>query len=335
MSEALPATLVLAALLILTSTTFFSVINLWSEHSALLSEVAAYQEHRLETSLDISDVALSDGVCPNYSGPFDATIDNNGTTDFYDLDQMDVFLDYVDDSDNKVDGRLQRGADWSLSGLSPDKRNPNQWDAQETGIITFDVSPALKPDTSGVVLISSPQGITDSKYFTCPDECSGVTGFFSPSAEAADSGGNGDGFESSPTNAFADDGSAASSTTVLLSGDNHQFYNYGFSIVDSCAIQGIEVRIDWWLLNTLGNNSTSVELSWDGGSSWTAAKSDSTETTSEHTTTLGSSSDTWGRTWSPSDFSNANFRVRVTANSTLAQTHFLDWVAVNVYFAPP
>jgi hypothetical protein len=124
---------------------------------------------------------------------------------------------------------------------------------------------------------------------------------------------------------------------VLVNGDNHRYFNYGFSIVDSCAIQGIEVRIDWWLVHTTGNNSMSVDLSWDEGQTWSATRTDFTETTSDqHSFILGSSTDLWGRTsWSPSDFDDINFRVRLTTNRTIPQTHFLDWVAVNVYFAPP
>lgn len=335
MSEAIPSTLIMAALLLLTSVTFFSVVNLWSEHNGLISQVTALQEQRLETSLEISNVALGEDVCPNYSGPFDAAVENNGATDFTDLDQMDVFLEYVDGSDNEVSSRLDRGPDWSLSGLTPDTRNPNQWDSGETGTVSFGVAPGLKPGTSGVLLLASPQGVTDAGYFTCPAECSGETGFLSPSAEAADTGGNGDGFETTPTGAFADGGGAASSVTLLVNGDNHRFYNYGFFLVGSCNIEGIEVRIDWWLLDTLGDNSMAVDLSWDGGNTWSASRSDSAETTSEHTAILGGSTDTWGRTWSPSDFDDANFRARVTTNRTLPQTHFLDWVAVNVHYSPP
>jgi hypothetical protein len=158
MSEMVPATLVLAVLLLLTSITFFSVINLWSEHNALLSEVVALQERRLETSLDINEVALSPGVCPNYSGSFDAAVDNDGATGFTPLEQMDVFVNYLDASDNQVVTRLQHDEDWSLSGLSPDNRNPGQWDSLETGTLTFSVVPGLKPETSGVVLIAAPQG---------------------------------------------------------------------------------------------------------------------------------------------------------------------------------
>ena len=58
--------------------------------------------------------------------------------------------------------------------------------------------------------------------------------------------------------------------------------------------------------------------------------------TSQQTFILGSVSDTWGRTWAVSDFSDANFRVRVTnlAAST-ARDFELDWVAVQIAYTPP
>ena len=54
-----------------------------------------------------------------------------------------------------------------------------------------------------------------------------------------------------------------------------------------------------------------VDLSWDGGESYTSAQS-ATLTTTEQIITVGDSEDTWGRAWSDDEFSNANFRVRIS-----------------------
>jgi hypothetical protein len=162
----------------------------------------------------------------------------------------------------------------------------------------------------------------------------GDTGFADPTTAATDTGGDGDGFELNPTNAFADGGGYASN--IDGAGDRQRYYNYGLSISSSCAIEGIEVRLDWWLDSTDQTNSMSAELSWDGGTSWTSAKTDSTETTTEHTATLGSSADKWGRTWAVSELNDANFRVRLTSNSDSSSRDFyLDWVPVKVYYAMP
>ena len=162
------------------------------------------------------------------------------------------------------------------------------------------------------------------------------TGFRSPSAQVADTGGDGDGFEVSPTNAFADGGGYAENTNGP--GDRHRYYNYGISIDASCTISGIQVRLDWWLSSTTDTNSMSVALSWDGGTSWTAAKTDTVETTTEHTTVLGGSTDTWGRAWTAAELSNANFRVRITNNCSGSfcslRDYFLDWVPVKAYYGP-
>jgi hypothetical protein len=166
-----------------------------------------------------------------------------------------------------------------------------------------------------------------------PTCAAGDTGYLNPTADAADTGGDGDGFEWNPTNAFADGGWFAANYDGA--GDRHRYYTYGVSIPAGCSVSGIEVRLDWWLDSTFGTSSMSVELSWDGGATWTAAKTDGTETTFEHTAVLGGSTDTWGRSWTAAQLSDGNFRVRVTSNSDSGfRDFFLDWVPLKVYYGP-
>lgn len=71
----------------------------------------------------------------------------------------------------------------------------------------------------------------------------------------------------------------------------------------------------------------------------TVVKTDTVKTSSEHTAVLGSSTDTWGRTWTVDELSNANFRVRLTSYSCCPSTwtyrdFYLDWVPVTVYYGP-
>ena len=78
-----------------------------------------------------------------------------------------------------------------------------------------------------------------------------------------------------------------------------------------------------------------VQLSWDGGTTWTTAKSTTTLSSTEATYTLGSISDRWGSTWTSSNFSNTNFRIRVIdVASNASRYFFLDYVAVNVTYQP-
>ena len=190
---------------------------------------------------------------------------------------------------------------------------------------------------SGLALLGGQRSNTGSTI-TSVDCFPGNTAFLNPSANAADSGGDNNGFESSPQNAYATGSGFASN--INGAAHRHRYYNYNTSIKSSCAIKGIQVRLDWWLDSTTGTNSMSAELSWNGGASWTAAKADSQESTSEHTATLGGATDTWGRTWTVAQLSNANFRVRLTSDCSGSancanRDFYLDWVPVRVYYGPP
>lgn len=186
----------------------------------------------------------------------------------------------------------------------------------------------------GALATFSGQASNPGNTFTTIPVFPADTGWLDPSTEAADTGGDGDGFELDPTNAFADGGGYA--TNQDGAGDRHRYYDYGISLPGGSSVFGIEVRLDWWLSLTDGANSLSVELSWDGGTSWTTAKTDTEETTSEHTGVLGARNDTWGHTWSVSELSDANFRVRVTCNTDYSGQGFsLDWIPVKVHYIPP
>ena len=261
---------------------------------------------------------------------YTATVANTGDTIVTDFTEMDILVQYTDSRENQVASRLVYTSNWTIS-MSPDSRDPNAWNPDETATITFTLLLALKDNTRGTVVVVTPQGVVDSSYFSCICAVSD-TGYLSPTAQAADTGGDGDGFESDPTNAFADD--ASSATNVGGDGDRHRFYDYGISLKSSCDISGIEVRLDWWLSALGGGNSIDVELSWDGGTSWTAAKTDAVESTSERSAILGGSSDTWGRTWSVAELSDSNFRARATTNGSGGLTYYLDWAPVKVYYAP-
>ncbi len=172
------------------------------------------------------------------------------------------------------------------------------------------------------------------------------TGFFSPTSNAALTGGDNNGFETTTTSAYADDSShaqddnsgTATGTTCGSTGkDKHQYYNYDISIPSGVTISGIEVRLDAWVNSISGSPDPMmcVELSWDGGTTWTSAISN-TLGTSQTAETFGGSSNTWGRTWSTGDFSNANFRMRITnvANDN-SRDFSLDWAAVKIYYPSP
>ena len=111
------------------------------------------------------------------------------------------------------------------------------------------------------------------------------------------------------------------------------YYNYGFSIPAGSTIDGIEVRLDAWYSGLATSGTFRVFLSWDGGSGLTAYK-DAVLTGTETTYLLGGATDTWGRTWTDAELSDANFRVRIAEVNTDALS-YLDWLPVTVYYTPP
>lgn len=179
-------------------------------------------------------------------------------------------------------------------------------------------------------------------FFTLPGT-SGNTGFLSPTANAAQTTSSGDnnGFQTSPTNAYANDslfavdtnsGTSNSTSCTSTAKDKHRYYNYNISLPGT-VIDGIEVRLDGRVDATNGSPRFCVQLSWDGGITWTTAKTTANLTTSETTYILGGTADNWGRTWSVSELSNTNFRLRVIPIASSTQRDFsLDWVSVQVTY---
>lgn len=137
--------------------------------------------------------------------------------------------------------------------------------------------------------------------------------------------------------AYADDGCQGGYATAT-NGEQNQYYGYDFCIPDGSTINGIKVRLDWWLDDTYCTNFIEVQLSWDGGTSWTSPKYANTECTCDGNPTdiLGSCSDTWGHDWTVDQLSDNNFRVKIICHSTYNHRDFyLDWVPVKVYYCPP
>lgn len=188
------------------------------------------------------------------------------------------------------------------------------------------------PDSATVTIIS------DDSTPSTPT----ATALRSPTANRPETGGDANGFEQTPQSAYADDtrsavdkksGTDSSKSCASTSKDAHRFYNYGFTLAADASIRGIEVRLDARADTTSGSPTVCIQLSWNGGNTWTAPKMTGTLTTSMRTYTLGSPTDGWERSWSSSDFTDANFRVRVINVSSSRSTDFsLDWITARVHY---
>jgi hypothetical protein len=209
--------------------------------------------------------------------------------------------------------------------------------------INTPTSTALPPTSTQT---SIPPTMTNTVSPTNTPAPSTSTGFLSPSANTAQKSGAGDnnGYQTRPANVYGDDSLVTidtnSGTNTQMScmnngKDKHLYYNYNLNIPATATIKGIQVRLDARADSTNGSPKICVQISWNGGKTWTTAKSTPNLSTKEATYIIGSTSDTWVRTWIPGNFNNANFRIRVIdVASNINRDFFLDYVAVNVTYQP-
>jgi hypothetical protein len=206
----------------------------------------------------------------------------------------------------------------------------------------------VTPTKAGVTFTPTSRSITISGADAVANFTASVvvvnTGFLAPTANAPviTNAGDNNGFETTPENAYATNGAFAmdansgtnSNSSCTNNGkDKHLFYNYGFDVSTGASIAGIEVQLD---ARVSGGTATKmcVQLSWNGGTTWTAAQSTSPLTTTTARYTLGGATNLWGRTaWAPADLSNAVFRVRIAnVAGSIARTFSLDGLAVRVSY---
>src|SRR3990172_9997353 len=153
------------------------------------------------------------------------------------------------------------------------------------------------------------------------------TGFKSPTANAA-------AHWTLPDNAHATDDAYADT----ISNGAFEIYST-FDIISAlpanAIIVGIEATVEGHAQNGAGNDRRlRLALSWDGGSTYSTAK-DSTafSATPDDNKTYGGSADTWGRSWTRDEFSDANFRLRGLQLGTGDTNRLnIDHIQVKVYY---
>ena len=164
-------------------------------------------------------------------------------------------------------------------------------------------------------------------------------------SNAADTGGNGDGYEVTAGSACGDGGGnavdSASGTNTVAScanagKDRHRWWDFGLGVPGTVtSVDGIALRADVGMNNNGGTTLLCAQLSWDGGTNWTAIKSITPSSAAETTYTFGGAADAWGHGWTGTQLSNANFRVRIIDASSQSNKDFrLDYLAINVTYVP-
>ena len=146
------------------------------------------------------------------------------------------------------------------------------------------------------------------------------TGYFWPTTQS--------GSWNSPNLAYDQtDGTYASTTAATT--QTYSIFNFG--IPAGNRVNGVAVKLE--VSGTTAAGTIDTALSWDGGTSWTTAKTTPTLTTTDTVRTLGGASDTWGRAsgaWIVSHFDTANFRLRLTGAPS-SNTVQVDALQVRVF----
>ncbi|GIK59083.1 MAG: hypothetical protein BroJett015_47460 [Chloroflexota bacterium] len=274
--------------------------------------------------------------------PHSSTFDNIVRPDNRPLTQATVLWNIPTTDDWYVD---QKRYSPNLKNIIQEIVNQPGWLSGNALTIIVQPQPGIPPNDHRRVFAIDREGIVEAAklqiWYTTPAN----TGFKNPSANLAESTGDGNGFEVNAVQAYTNNGafavdnnsgtSTAASCTDITK-DRHRYYNFsGFSIPTGATITGIEVRLDAKVDSTVGSPHICVLLSRDGGSTWTAPKETPSLVTTEQSYILGGPTDKWGIIWIPGSFSSANFRVRIVnvASSTM-RDFSLDWVAVKVYYIP-
>ncbi len=104
--------------------------------------------------------------------------------------------------------------------------------------------------------------------------------------------------------------------------------NFGFVIPANASIRGIEINFE--AKRGYGSAVIPFSLSWNNGTTFTATKS-KTITASELTHVYGSATDTWGRAWTPAEFGNSIFQVKVDPPGSLATLSY-DLIRVKIHY---
>lgn len=106
-------------------------------------------------------------------------------------------------------------------------------------------------------------------------------------------------------------------------------------------ITQLSVKVDYTAPPASSGCQLGVDLSWDGGTSWTTEKT-ATLTDTEASYTFGSATDDWTttHTWAVGEFTNGNFRARVrdidpSSSCADAATTHLDWLRLQVLYSQP
>jgi hypothetical protein len=120
--------------------------------------------------------------------------------------------------------------------------------------------------------------------------------------------------------------------TFDASGETARFGGFAFGLSGNITVLGIGLRVE-------GNGDDTTDrdlnfsLSWNNGTTFTAVKTMPRQYASDGFSVMGGLGDTWGRTWTAAELSDATFSVRCVVPAAALSTLSIDHIQVVVYYA--
>lgn len=135
----------------------------------------------------------------------------------------------------------------------------------------------------------------------------------------------------------ANDTRTTTTTTAYTAGVIRDF---AFGVPSNATITGIEIQVEMSPSNTSSTATVRTSLSHNAGTNYTATSAEVTATGSstDVVRTMGGSSDTWGRSWTPAELNDAtNFYVKLEGKNSAGGTvnTRIDYVLVKVHYTVP
>ena len=164
MGNTIAASVVTTVFLLTTLIVFLFLVSAYTNRSIDASEISSRHLSRVKSGIQFNSTAQSKaGLCDVYT----INVGNTGEILVEDFADIDLIVEYTDTGSSAVVDRLTHTTEWSVSSITPDTRDPSEWNPGETATLSFTLSPTAKDATSGLVTLVTPLGISDSAYFSC------------------------------------------------------------------------------------------------------------------------------------------------------------------------
>jgi hypothetical protein len=152
---------------------FGTFLTISVNQSQSLKDLAQTNKDRISSQLSITSASVTNASTGSGT-EISLEVNNTGSQTGVSFAQMDLIIEYTDTSDNPVLTYLSYNSagagdnQWtsSITGSTPDSFNPNLWDPDETFALDLRVVPEVKPGTTALVVVGTPQGVSDQTSLT-------------------------------------------------------------------------------------------------------------------------------------------------------------------------